>query len=147
LTPLHARTASFKEFMTEWVLDQYCAKLDEVGLERPWYWDMFTGALDHQHHMLYASAYTHRATAWFDLPLPGPAERAWLAEKYPSWPLYDPVWQRVSDRWQTSGPGLEWNTHGLTPVAFCHLCQLVLCGGTPLRNTAVVIEHRGRRRV
>lgn len=148
LTPLASRTGSFKEFMTEWVLEQYCAKLDEVGLQKPWYWETFLQALDHQHHMLYASAYTHRATVWFDVVLPGPDERAWLREKYPSsWDLYDPVWERVTERWRTSGPGLEWYTHGLTPVAFCHLCQLVLCGGTPLHNTAVVVEHGGKKRV
>jgi toluene monooxygenase system protein A len=98
--------------------------------------------------MVYASAYTHRATVWFDLALPGPAERAWLAAKYPrTWPLLDPVWERVTARWRESGPEIEWYTQGATPIGFCRLCQLVLCGGTPLQNTATVREHGGQRYV
>ena len=27
--------------MQEWVIDQFLRSLDELGLERPWYWDMF----------------------------------------------------------------------------------------------------------
>ena len=41
LTPLEHRTASFKEFMEEWVVDQFLRTLEELGLERPWYWDTF----------------------------------------------------------------------------------------------------------
>jgi len=146
LTPLKHRTQSFKEFMQEWVLDQFQRTLVEFGLRKPWYWDQFLGALDYYHHMVYASAYTYRATVWFDFALPGPEEREWLRSKYAdSWPQLDPVWERVSDRWRKSGPGVEWYTHGATPVTFCDLCQLVLCGGTPARNTAQVVEHGGRK--
>jgi toluene monooxygenase system protein A len=146
LTPLAARTQSFKEFVGEWILDQFQRSLDELGLARPWYWEQFLGALDIYHHMVYASAYTYRATVWFDLTLPGPDERAWLAQKYPeTWPLLDPVWERVTDRWRTGGPELEWYTHGTTPITFCSLCQLPLCGGTPLHNTARFEIRNGRR--
>ena len=69
--------------MQEWVLDQFLRSLDEFGLRTPWYWDTFLEALDNYHHMVYASAYTYRATVWFDFVLPGPEERAWLREKYP----------------------------------------------------------------
>ncbi len=148
LTPLASRKTSFKEFMHEWVLDQFARSLADHGLAHPWYWDQFVAEIDVYHHMVYASAYTYRATVWFDLPMPGPDERAWLAEHYPStWPPIDRVWERVADRWRTSGPGVEWYAHGTTPVGFCNLCQLVLCGGTTERNTARVIEHGGRRHV
>lgn len=136
LTPLEHRTQSFKEFMEEWVLDQFQRSLDDHGLERPWYWETFLSALDWYHHMVYASAYTYRSTVWFDCVLPGPEERAWLAEKYPrSWPEMEPIWARVTERTR-EGAGFEWATHGATPVTFCNLCQLVLCGGTPSQNTA-----------
>jgi toluene monooxygenase system protein A len=96
--------------------------------------------------MVYASAYTYRATVWFDLVLPSPEDRAWLRAKYPhSFPAIDPVWERVTSRWKESGPGVEWYTHGATPVTFCDLCQLVLCAGTPEHNTARVIDREGRR--
>lgn len=145
LTPLAHRTQSFKEFVEEWVLDHFRSSMAARGLSLPWYWSTFESSLDYYHHMVYASAYTYRASVWFDMPLPGPAERAWLARKYPeSWPALDPVWQRVSQRCQQAGPDVEWFTHGATPVAFCDLCQLVLCGGTPRANTARVRRRDGR---
>jgi len=146
LTPLEHRGQSFKEFMEEWILDQFQRTLVEVGLKRPAYWDQFLEAVEIYHHMVYASAYTYRATVWFDLVLPGPEERAWLRQKYPrTWDLMDPVWAQVTERWRASGPGVEWYTHGATPVTFCDLCQLVLCGGTPLHNTAQTLEHDDRK--
>ncbi|TAK92023.1 MAG: YHS domain-containing protein [Burkholderiaceae bacterium] len=146
LTPLQHRRQSFKEFMEEWVLDQFQRSLLDMGLERPWYWDQFIASLDWYHHMVYASAYTYRATTWFDFVLPGPEERAWLAQKYPqSWPSLEARWERIEQRWQQSGPGVEWHSHGATPVGFCNLCQIVLCGGTPSHNTAETLIHDGRK--
>jgi toluene monooxygenase system protein A len=148
LTPLAHRRQSFKEFVHEWILDQFQRSLDEMVLKRPWYWPQFLESLEHYHHMVYASAYTYRATVWFDFALPGPDERAWLAQKYPkSWPQMDPIWERVSERWRESGPDVEWHTHGATPVTFCHVCQLVLCGGTPGENSARWLTHDGQKRV
>jgi toluene monooxygenase system protein A len=148
LTPIDRRTQSFKEFVEEWVVDQFSSSLRQYGLRRPWYWETFTKSLDYFHHMVYASAYSYRATVWFDLALPGPEERDWLRAKYPaSFPEVEPVWERLTERWKQSGPGLEWFTHGATPVGFCHLCQLVLSGGTPRENTAKVVEHEGQRYV
>jgi toluene monooxygenase system protein A len=146
LTPLEHRTQSFREFIEEWVLDQFDRMIAEFGLRRPWYWDLFLAETEMYHHMVYASAYTYRATTWFDFALPGPEERAWLADRYPNtWPAIDPIWQRITERWGRSGPGVEWYTHGATPVAFCNLCQLVLCGGTPGANTARTTLVGGRK--
>jgi toluene monooxygenase system protein A len=146
LTPLDKRPYSFKEFMEEWILDQYLRNLEAFGLNTPWYWDIFMDALDIYHHMVYVSAYTYRATVWFNMVVPSPAERQWLRRKYPKyWDLLEPAWEQVVRRWQHSDPGLEWSTHGATPVAFCDLCQLVLCGGTPLCNAAQTLEYAGHR--
>src|SRR4051794_3813311 len=147
-TPLAARTQSFKEFMHEWVLDQFVANLAEHGLTKPWYWDTFLDALDHYHHMVYASAYTYRATVWFDFVVPGPEERAWLRQKYPrAWGEIDPVWSRITESWRNADPGNDFAVHGTSIVGFCDLCQLVLCGGTPAHNSAVVVEHAGQKRI
>jgi toluene monooxygenase system protein A len=147
-TPLESRDRSFKEFMEEWVVDQYLRSLDEYGLKRPWYWDTFIQSLDYFHHMIYASAYTYRATVWFDFVVPGPRERAWLRDKYPaSWPDMEPVWEQISRRWAEADPGNDFAVHGTAIVTFCDLCQLVLCGGTPRRNSAIVIEREGRKHV
>jgi toluene monooxygenase system protein A len=148
LTPVEHRHQSFKEFVYEWILDQFDRKCSEYGLARPYYFPTFLESLDHYHHMVYASAYTYRATVWFDMPLPGPQERAWLCEKYPSsFPLFSPVWDRVTERSQKAGPNFEWYTHGATPIGFCSLCQLVLAGGTPLENSARVVDVDGQKRV
>jgi toluene monooxygenase system protein A len=145
-TPVERRTQSFKEFMEEWVLDQYLRSLDEFGLKRPWYWDTFLENLDHYHHMVYASAYTYRASVWFDFVLPGPDERAWLRSKYPaSWGAFDPIWDRVTQCWREADPGNDFAVHGSAIVTFCDLCQLVLCNGTPSKNHATTLDHAGRR--
>jgi toluene monooxygenase system protein A len=146
LTPLEARTQSFKEFMQEWVIDQYLRSLEEFGLSLPWYWEEFVSALDYYHHMVYASAYTYRATVWFDCVVPGPREREWLADKYPgSWSAFDSVWGRISERWQQADPGNDLAVHGTAIVGFCNLCQLVLSNGTPERNSAVILDRQGKR--
>lgn len=148
LTPVAQRRTSFKEFMSEWVLDQFARSIEALGLARPWYWDEFVASIDRYHHMVYAAAYSYRATVWFDLALPGPEERAWLRAHYPdSWQDFDPLWANMAERWRTSGPDLEWYVHGTTPVGFCSLCQLVLCGGTTAWNAAQVMDHGDRRYV
>jgi toluene monooxygenase system protein A len=148
LTPLAHRQSSFKEFMHEWVLDQFLRSLDEFGLERPWYWDIFLEGLDNYHHMVYASAYSYRASVWFNFVVPGPEERAWLRAKYPaSWPDFDPIWERITERWRASDPGNDFAVHGTAIVSFCDLCQLVLSNGTPRANAANTLDHDGRRYV
>jgi toluene monooxygenase system protein A len=146
LTPLEKRRLSFKEFMEEWILDQYLRMLEEYGMKRPWYWDFFMEELEIYHHMVYASAYSYRATCWFDLGIPSPEERQWLAEKYPrSWNQMEAVWEQMIECWQQNDPGTQWGVHGAAPVAFCNLCQLVLCQGTPQKNMARVVEYQGEK--
>jgi len=144
LTPLAARQQSFKEFVEEWIMGQFLASLESLGLEKPWYWATFETALAHYHHSVYLSAYTYRASVWFDLPMPSPAEREWLAEKYPSsWNTVAPLWQNLDERWRVTDPGNDFGVHGMAIVPFCELCQLVLCGGTPRDNTAQTVMRDG----
>jgi len=84
LTALEQRPYSFKEFMEEWIIDQYLRTLDEFGLKKPWYWDIFEDELDIYHHMIYASAYTYRATLWFNFVLPSPASGSGCARNIPN---------------------------------------------------------------
>lgn len=146
LTPLDKRKESFKEFVQEWVLEQYCDEVARYGLEPPPYLDQLPTLLDHHHHMIYASAYSYRSTTWFDFVLPGPDERAWLREKYPaSWPAFDRIWERISDTWARSDPGLDFAVHGSAIIGFCNLCQFVLCHGTPELNAATSLDYEGQR--
>jgi len=147
-TPLEHRTQSFKEFVEEWVIDQYAETLEQFGLARPWYWDLFIRSLDTYHHMIYATAYTYRASMWFDFVLPGPAEREWLRSKYPAtWCEFDPIWARITERWQEADVGNDLAVHGTAIIGFCDLCQLVLAAGTPRDNTANVLSYGGRKYV
>jgi toluene monooxygenase system protein A len=146
LTPLEQRTTSFKEFMHEWVIDQYLRSLEEHGMQKPWYWDTFLSAMETYHHMVYASAYTYRSTVWFNMVLPSPEDRAWLRRKYPKhWDQIDPIWDRVTARWSEADLGNDFAVHGTSIIGFCDLCQLVLCGGTPNHNTAQTLVHEGNK--
>lgn len=146
LTPLEHRARSFKEFVEEWVLQQYLQALERLGLKRPWYWETFLASIENYHHRVYASAYTYRATVWFDLVVPSPAERTWLRRKYPrSFASIDKVWDEIVARWQEADPGNDWAVHGTVMVGLCNLCQLVLCHGTPERNAASTLVHNQRR--
>ncbi|HKQ70641.1 MAG TPA: YHS domain-containing protein [Polyangiaceae bacterium] len=146
LTPVEHRARSFKEFMQEWVVEQYLQSIESLGLEKPWYWDTFLSAVENYHHMVYASAYTYRASVWFDFVVPGPRERAWLKSKYPStWDMYDPIWQSITDRWKASDIGNDFAVHGTAIVTFCDMCQLVLSGGTPEKNTANTLAYGGKK--
>lgn len=145
LTPVDKRQQSFKEFMEEWILGQFLDSLDRCGLKKPWYWDMFISGLDHYHHMVYASAYSYRATVWFDMVIPGPQERTWLRQKYPrSWDAYDGIWEHITQRWQQTDAENDFAVHGTAIIGFCNLCQLVLSNGTPNRNSAVTCMHNGQ---
>lgn len=146
LTPLNKRKKSFKEFMEEWVMDQYLSSLSQYGLEKPWYWDTFLESVETYHHMVYLSAYSYRATVWFDMVVPGPEERNWLEEKYPkSFPRIRECWEQIDRHWQKADVGLEFAVHGTAIVGFCDLCQIVLCEGSPDYNKAVVVQRGGRK--
>ena len=119
LAPVSARTRSFKEFMTEWVTEQFMKNLAEFDLEKPWFWDLFMEELDYAHHSLQLGLYTYRPTLWFDVAMPDPAERMWLNEKYPRWEeTYGPLWDQLERRWQSGG---EANTmsYGLPRSVTC----------------------------
>ena len=153
LTPLAKRQRSFKEFMQEWVIEQYLQTIAQFGLEKPWYWDIFLSSVDSYHHMVYASAYTYRATVWFDLVVPSPQDRTWLRRKYPQqWHHFEPVWAQIDSRWREADPGNDWGVHGTVMVGLCNLCQLVCAAvrpstirRTPWTTTAVSTRSAPRR--
>ena len=104
LTPLDARTRSFKEFMQEWVTEQFIKNLAEFDLEKPWFWDLFVEELDYAHHSFQLGLYTYRTTLWFDVAMPDDAEREWLNAKYPDWEAtYGPLWDRLERSWEAGG--------------------------------------------
>jgi toluene monooxygenase system protein A len=83
---------------------------------------------------------------WFDFVVPGPDERSWLRSKYPeSWPAYDPIWDNITKAWQDADIGNDFAAHGTAIVTFCNMCQVVLCGGTPAKNTATTLQCDGKK--
>ena len=148
MTPLEHRQTSFKEFMEEWVLNQYASSLEKYGLKKPWYWDLFMENLEVYHHMVYVSAYTYRATVWFDMHVPSPEERLWLQKKYPKfWSDIEPIWKNIIERWQESNIGNDFAVHGTCIIGFCSLCQIVLSNGTPHHNHACLGEVDGQTHI
>jgi toluene monooxygenase system protein A len=146
MTPLKNRKYSFKEFMEEWVLNQYIKSLKEYGLKPPPYWDFFLNSLNYYHHMVYASAYTYRSSVWFDFNVPSPQERAWLKKKYPdSWAAVEPLWGNIIDRWKATDIGNDFGVHGTCIIGFCSLCQLVLSQGTPQKNAVCTLDYHGEK--
>ena len=145
LTPAGARTRSFKEFMNEWVIDQFLKNLAEFDLDLPWFWDTFIEELDSAHHSFQLGLYVYRTTLWFDIAAPDAVSRAWLREKYPRWnEWFGPIWDRLEENWRRDG---EAATLSYALPALCNLCQLPTVFVRPARNTACTLEHEGRHYV
>jgi toluene monooxygenase system protein A len=145
LTPVRARTHSFKEFMEEWVLVQFMRNLEEFGLDKPWFWGLFLEELEYAHHSMQVGLYLYRSTLWFDEPIPGPEERKWLRAKYPTWgETFEPFWERLDQAWGTRG---EPATKAYVLPVLCNLCQLPALFIRPGHNTARTLVHDGRKYV
>jgi toluene monooxygenase system protein A len=134
LTPVEARIRSFKEFVEEWVVQQFMRNLEEFGLDQPWFWDLFLAELNDAHHSLQLAFYSYRTMLWFDEPTPSERERSWLSQKYPNWATtYQPIWDRIEDGWENYG---EASSVAYTLPALCNLCQLPTVFAGPGQNTA-----------
>jgi toluene monooxygenase system protein A len=143
LAPLEARTHTFKEFMNEWIVEQFLTNISDFDLERPWFWDVFSEELDNAHHSFQLGMYAYRTTLWFDVAAPDARERAWLQEKYPGWAdTFGPLWDRIEEEWAMAG---EAGTLASALPALCNLCQLPTVFIRPGRNTACTLEADGRK--
>ncbi len=143
LTPVGARARSFRQFMEEWIIDQFMKNLAEFGLERPWFWELFLEELDYAHHSLQLGFYAYRTTLWFDVATPTEEERLWLASAYPQWEeTFGFFWDDVDRSWETEG---EPGTFGYALPALCNLCQLPTVFVRPGHNTACTATANGRR--
>jgi toluene monooxygenase system protein A len=124
--PLELRNKSFKEFMEEFVIDQFTKYLLDSGLQLPWYWDTFLNEVDNYHHAMHMGAWLNRPTLWWD-PVGGvsPEEREWLRSKYPD---YDRHWGRLWDMFvENIRNGREDMTLPSTLPVTCNLCHLPIC--------------------
>ncbi|VVE17606.1 YHS domain-containing protein [Pandoraea commovens] len=124
--PLDRRKQSFREFMQEWIFDQFERSLIEMGLSRPWYWDQMIAESQYQHHAYQLAAWFWRpAMSWN--PAAGVTHgcRDWLEEKYPGWnDTFGKAWDVIIEN-------LLAGKHELTlpetvPI-ICNLNQLPIC--------------------
>ena len=142
LVPVSARRRSFKEFMIEWVIDQFTKNVAEFSLERPWFWDLLMEELEYAHHSFQLGLYSYRTTLWFDVAMPNEQERRWLSEKYESWNrTYAAIWDTLERRWKLDG---EAGTLSYALPALCNLCQLPTLFVRPGKNTACTRKVGGR---
>jgi toluene monooxygenase system protein A len=122
-TPLEAREQSYKEFMQEWIVEQFITSLEDYGLKKPWYWDEFMAGLDTAHHSLHLGTWFYRWTLfWHPNGGVSKAEREWLNEKYPEWEKnFGPHWDMIIKNINDGRPDL---TIPATLPWVCNMCQL-----------------------
>jgi toluene monooxygenase system protein A len=132
-TPLEHREGSFKEFMQEWILGQFERTVLDLGLERPWYWDILLDEIEFFHHAMHLGSWTFRRTLWWNSAGAASAEeRAWLEEKYPGWE------QTFGRAWEGYGQAVRENRMDrvepkslLLVCAMCHLPMIHRPGTWP----------------
>ena len=80
-TPLEHRKQSYREFMEEWIIDQFIRTIEDYGLKKPWFWDEFMRGLDVWHHGLHMGLWYWRPTLWWR-----PKAGVSTDEREPGWP-------------------------------------------------------------
>ncbi len=144
--PLEKREHSFKEYVNEFIVVQFARQLLDVGLELPWYWDLFLEDIDSHHHCQAAATWAWRETLWWN-PTGniGEAERAWLEEKYPGWnSTFGAYWDVIIDNLRN---GREDLTHAVGMPAVCNMCQVPISnkGGVEWKVRVYQLDYEGRR--
>lgn len=128
-TPVAHRRHSFKEFMLEWIVKQFSDQFRDLGMDRPWYWDLFIQELDWLHHALHLGTWFKRRTLWWN-PNAGVSaeEREWLEAKYPGWHnRFGTFWETIAENVRRGDTA---KTHQETLFVVCNICQLPMCSPT-----------------
>ena len=134
-TPLAHREKSFKEFVEEYIIKQFERAIIDLGVDKPWYWDFFLDSVNYYHHGAHANLWFVRNTLFWDPAASvGPAERAWLEEKYPGWnATWGPVWDVIAENIRNGDKDETYGCGTALPEALPMLCNI--CGlsatGTP----------------
>ena len=145
--PLAKRDRSFKEYMREFVMTQYERQLTDVGLDRPWYWDIFLDDIENHHHCQQGGIWSWRPTVWWNPSgAVGPAEREWLEEKYPAWNdtygkyYWDTIIQNIVE-------GHPEKTLATGMPMLCNMCQIPISNrpGEPWKARAYQVDYQDRR--
>jgi toluene monooxygenase system protein A len=146
-TPLEHRSMSFKEFMQEWIVKQFMDQFRDLGLEPPWYWDIFLDELDWYHHGLHLGVWFWRPTVWWN-PDAGasPAERDWLESKYPGWnDSFGRYWDVITENARSGA--VEKTLPQTLPVT-CNICQIPIISPADPQERHIepyTLDQGGRR--
>lgn len=145
-SPLDQREKSFKEFMEEWIIVQYERQILDMGIDRPWYWDIFMDELNYAHHGMHMGLWFWRPTlSWNPVAGVTPAERDWLETKYPGWnDTFGKAWDVIIDNLLNDR---QEKTLPETLPILCNLCQLPIVappGTTTFKLHDHTHEHEGR---
>jgi toluene monooxygenase system protein A len=116
-----------------------------MGLELPWYWDIFLNDIGQTHHGMHLGSYFWRPTLWWN-PAAGvtPDERAWLEEKYPGWnDTWGECWDVFIDNVVDGNMAM---TYPETLPYVCNMCQLPILGvpGKGWNVKDYPLEYNGR---
>lgn len=127
-TPVEHRKQSYREFMEEWIIDQFVRTITDYGLKRPWYWDEFMEGLDVWHHSLQLGEWFWRPTLWWKPVGVDGESREWLIEKYPNWDLlYGDKWAVIAENIKS---GNVQRTLPETLPWLCNMCHLPACNAS-----------------
>ena len=144
-TPLEHRKSSFKEFMHEFIIVQFARALEDLGLDKPWYWDIFLEQIDTASHSQQMGFYFWRPTLWWNAAAGvTPAERDWLEEKYPGWnDSWGQAWDVIIDNMLD---GKMEQTYPETLPYLCNMSQLPIIGrpGKGWSTQDYPLEYKGR---
>lgn len=144
--PLEKRERSFKEYVEEFVIQQFERQLKDLGLKEPWYWDYFKKEVETYHHTQHAGIWSWRATVWWHPDgAVGPAERQWLEEKYPGWnATFGKYWDVITEN---ACCGHEEKTNAVGMPAVCNMCGITVAarGGEEWDARVYQTEYNGRR--
>src|SRR5215468_1675183 len=132
-TPLEHRKQSYREFMEEWIIDQFIRTLEHYGLRKPWYWDEFMRGLDVWQHALHMGFWVWRPTVWWrPRAAVSKDERTWLTEKYPNWEkVYGDKWDVIIDN--VNNNNIEATLPETLPW-LCSTCHLPAANATQSRD-------------
>ena len=144
--PLDKRDRSFKEYIEEFVVEQFERQLLDLGLDRPWYWQHLLDDIETHHHSQHAALWSWRKSVyWHPDAAVGPDERAWLEEKYPGWnATYGKYWDVITENVRQ---GRVEATHAAGMPCMCNMCQHSIThrGGAAWDVRVHQSEYKGRR--
>lgn len=128
-TPVEHRKQSYREFMEEWIIDQFVRTIEDYGLKKPWFWDEFMKGLDTWHHALHMGLWYWRPTLWWKpTAAVSKDDRDWLRSKYPNWEtVYGDKWDVIIDN--VNRGDMEATLPETLPW-LCSMCHLPCCNAT-----------------